>query len=198
MSFAALPIRGPGGAAETGSMDAHSPRPRQHVGIRDRSGRFAVRDTTLANPRCVYQLMTKRAHQPLDHGDQLGVARLVRARVVLSKLVLPHGPVRRRGMTRIIHPWIGVVLFFSFCGLFLRFWKLNLWERTDNVWLGRVRDGLTAHDEPAGGRQMQCRAEARLLVDVVPDHCPDHQRHRDLGAVFLGILLQSCRSGLPC
>ena len=50
-------------------------------------------------------------------------------------------------MTRIIHPWIGVVLFFSFCGLFLRFWKLNLWERTDNIWLGRVRDVLTAHDE---------------------------------------------------
>lgn len=50
-------------------------------------------------------------------------------------------------MTRMIHPWIGVVLFFSFCGLFVRFWKLNLWERTDNVWLTRVRDVLTAHDE---------------------------------------------------
>ena len=32
------------------------------------------------------------------------------------------------GVTRIIHPWIGVVLFFSFCGLYLRFWKLNLWS----------------------------------------------------------------------
>jgi formate dehydrogenase subunit gamma len=49
--------------------------------------------------------------------------------------------------TRMIHPWIGVVLFFGFCGLFLRFWRLNLWERTDNVWLGRLRDVLTAHDE---------------------------------------------------
>ncbi|MGO9113893.1 MAG: cytochrome b/b6 domain-containing protein [Thermoguttaceae bacterium] len=29
--------------------------------------------------------------------------------------------------TRMIHPWIGVVLFFSFLGLFFRFWKLNLW-----------------------------------------------------------------------
>src|SRR5690606_12320216 len=49
--------------------------------------------------------------------------------------------------TRMIHPWIGVILFFSFLGLFLRFWKLNLWERTDNVWMGRLRDVLTAHDE---------------------------------------------------
>ncbi|KAB2883140.1 MAG: formate dehydrogenase subunit gamma [Pseudorhodoplanes sp.] len=49
--------------------------------------------------------------------------------------------------TRMIHPWIGVVLFFGFLGLFLRFWKLNLWERTDNVWLGRLRDVLTGHDE---------------------------------------------------
>lgn len=49
--------------------------------------------------------------------------------------------------TRMIHPWIGVVLFFSFLGLFFRFWRLNLWERTDNVWMSRLRDVLTAHDE---------------------------------------------------
>jgi formate dehydrogenase subunit gamma len=49
--------------------------------------------------------------------------------------------------TRMIHPWIGVVLFFSFMGLFFRFWKLNLWERTDNVWMSRLRDVLAGHDE---------------------------------------------------
>jgi formate dehydrogenase subunit gamma len=49
--------------------------------------------------------------------------------------------------TRAIHPWLGVVLFVGFLGLFLRFWKFNLWERTDNVWLARLRDVLTAHDE---------------------------------------------------
>jgi formate dehydrogenase subunit gamma len=49
--------------------------------------------------------------------------------------------------TRMIHPWIGVVLFFSFLGLFFRFWKLNLWERTDNVWMSRLRDVLAGHDE---------------------------------------------------
>lgn len=49
--------------------------------------------------------------------------------------------------TRAIHPWIGVVLLFGFAGLFLRFWKLNLWERTDNVWMGRIKDVLTGHDE---------------------------------------------------
>ncbi|HWA45537.1 MAG TPA: formate dehydrogenase subunit gamma [Hypericibacter adhaerens] len=49
--------------------------------------------------------------------------------------------------TRAIHPWIGVVLFFSFLGLFLRFWKLNLWKRDDSTWLGRLRDVLTGHEE---------------------------------------------------
>src|SRR5262245_47963760 len=49
--------------------------------------------------------------------------------------------------TRAIHPWIGVVLFFGFFGLFLRFWKLNLWGHTDNVWMARLRDVLTGHDE---------------------------------------------------
>jgi formate dehydrogenase subunit gamma len=49
--------------------------------------------------------------------------------------------------TRIIHPWIGVVLFFSFTGLFLRFWRANLWEHTDSVWLGSAGAVLTGHEE---------------------------------------------------
>jgi formate dehydrogenase subunit gamma len=49
--------------------------------------------------------------------------------------------------TRMIHPWLGVVLFFSFMGLFFRFWRLNLWERSDNVWMSKLRDVLTGHDE---------------------------------------------------
>jgi len=49
--------------------------------------------------------------------------------------------------TRAIHPWIGVVLFFSFCGLFFRFFRANLWNRTDSVWLSKLRDVLGAHEE---------------------------------------------------
>src|SRR5436190_7216151 len=49
--------------------------------------------------------------------------------------------------TRIIHPWIGVVLFFSFLGLFLRFWKANLWKREDGTWLARLREVLAGHEE---------------------------------------------------
>jgi formate dehydrogenase subunit gamma len=48
---------------------------------------------------------------------------------------------------RVIHPWLGVLLFFSFLGLFLRFWKANLWRREDGTWLARVRDVLSAHEE---------------------------------------------------
>lgn len=50
-------------------------------------------------------------------------------------------------MTRMIHPWLGVILLFSFAGLFLRFWKLNLWNRTDIVWLSRIKDVLTGNEE---------------------------------------------------
>ena len=49
--------------------------------------------------------------------------------------------------TRTIHPWIGVVLFFSFLVLFFRFWKLNLWKREDGTWLARVRDVVAGHEE---------------------------------------------------
>lgn len=50
-------------------------------------------------------------------------------------------------MTRVLHPWIGVVLFFSFTGLFLRFWKLNLPKREDGTWLARITDVLRGHEE---------------------------------------------------
>jgi formate dehydrogenase subunit gamma len=50
-------------------------------------------------------------------------------------------------ITRMIHPWIGVVLFFSFLGLFLRFWRANLWKREDGTWMARLRDVLADHEE---------------------------------------------------
>jgi formate dehydrogenase subunit gamma len=57
-------------------------------------------------------------------------------------------------MTRLVHPWIGCLLLLSFAGLFIRFWRYNLWNRDDNTWLGRLGDVLRARDEnlPEVGR----------------------------------------------
>jgi len=49
--------------------------------------------------------------------------------------------------TRTVHPWIGVVLFFSFSGLFVRFWKANLWRAEDGTWLARLRYVLTNDED---------------------------------------------------
>lgn len=49
--------------------------------------------------------------------------------------------------TRAIHPWIGVVLFFGFLGLFLRFWRANLWRGEDGTWMRRLSDVLRGHEE---------------------------------------------------
>lgn len=49
--------------------------------------------------------------------------------------------------TRVVHPWIGVVLFVSFLGMFLRFWRLNLFNRDDRNWLFSPRAILTGHEE---------------------------------------------------
>lgn len=56
--------------------------------------------------------------------------------------------------TRTIHPWIGVVLFFSFALLFLQFWRLNLWNRTDIEWLRHFNDLVRGREEkmPAVGK----------------------------------------------
>lgn len=48
--------------------------------------------------------------------------------------------------TRELHPWIGVVLFVSFMGLFFRFWKLNLWNKDDAKWMKNL-DSVIAGDE---------------------------------------------------
>lgn len=50
-------------------------------------------------------------------------------------------------LTRTIHPWLGLVLFVSFLGLFFRFWKQNLWKNVDNVWLMKLRAVLSGHEE---------------------------------------------------
>lgn len=49
--------------------------------------------------------------------------------------------------TRQVHPWIGVVLAVSFCSLFLRFWKLNLWNTDDTTWIGRLGAVLRGDEE---------------------------------------------------
>lgn len=50
-------------------------------------------------------------------------------------------------MTREIHPWIGVVLFVSFLGLFLRFFKLNLWNKDDAKWMKNLDSVMAGHEE---------------------------------------------------
>ncbi|MEO3385307.1 formate dehydrogenase subunit gamma [Mesorhizobium sp. CAU 1741] len=50
-------------------------------------------------------------------------------------------------ITRMIHPWIGVVLFFSFLGLFIRFFRLNLPAREDAQWAARIGDVLKGNEE---------------------------------------------------
>jgi formate dehydrogenase subunit gamma len=49
--------------------------------------------------------------------------------------------------TRAFHPWIGVVLFISFSGLFVRFWRANLWKREDLTWLVQLPDVLADREE---------------------------------------------------
>ncbi len=50
-------------------------------------------------------------------------------------------------MTRVLHPWIGVVLAISFLGLFIRFFTLNFWKREDTVWMKNIGKVINAKDE---------------------------------------------------
>ncbi|TCK84309.1 formate dehydrogenase subunit gamma [Paraburkholderia sp. BL9I2N2] len=48
---------------------------------------------------------------------------------------------------RILHPFIGVVMFVSFAGLVWRFWHHNLIDRGDIQWLTQIGDVLTNRED---------------------------------------------------
>ncbi|MFI5000114.1 MAG: formate dehydrogenase subunit gamma [Reyranellales bacterium] len=50
-------------------------------------------------------------------------------------------------LTRVIHPWIGVVLAASFLGLFFRFFTLNFWNRDDTVWMKNLGSVINNKEE---------------------------------------------------
>jgi len=50
-------------------------------------------------------------------------------------------------VTRIIHPWLGVVVFFGYVGLFIRFWRTCLLAPEDITWLLHLNDAMTGHEE---------------------------------------------------
>lgn len=50
-------------------------------------------------------------------------------------------------MARMLHPWFGVVLFFSFAALFIRFFRLNLPASDDARWVTQIGDVLKGDEE---------------------------------------------------
>ena len=57
-------------------------------------------------------------------------------------------------ITRSLHPWLGVILFFSTLVLFIRFWRLNLWNRSDFAWIMHMGDLVQGREEkmPEAGK----------------------------------------------
>mgnify|MGYP001219942165 FL=1 len=49
--------------------------------------------------------------------------------------------------TRILHPFIGVVMFAGFAGMMLRFWKLNYITDNDRKWMKQIVDVLANRHE---------------------------------------------------
>lgn len=50
-------------------------------------------------------------------------------------------------VVRAIHPWLGVIMVVSFAGLFLRMWRLNIWEKSDWGWTKQIGSVLSNHEE---------------------------------------------------
>jgi formate dehydrogenase subunit gamma len=48
--------------------------------------------------------------------------------------------------TRAVHPWIGIVLFLSYLGLIVQFWRENQWNRDDVAWMMAI-DRVLANEE---------------------------------------------------
>lgn len=50
-------------------------------------------------------------------------------------------------LTRVIHPWLGVLLVISFFGMFLQFWRANLWNQDDTKWISKIGDVVKGDEE---------------------------------------------------
>lgn len=48
---------------------------------------------------------------------------------------------------RILHPWIGLVLTLGYLMLFVRFVRACLWAPEDGVWMGRLGQVMSRHEE---------------------------------------------------
>jgi len=48
--------------------------------------------------------------------------------------------------TRILHPFLGVAMFLMFVGMFLRFWRRNIWKARDSEWARRSPALLKGHE----------------------------------------------------
>ena len=87
---------------------------------------------------------------------------------------------------RLLHPWIGVVLFVSFFGLFLPDGAAEPAEAArTRVWLANAKDVVTGHEENLpelgkynAGQKLVFWAMTVLIVR------PDRHRRDDVGAVF--------------
>ncbi len=49
--------------------------------------------------------------------------------------------------TRAVHPWIGSVLFVSYAGLIVQFWRDEMWTRDDLVWSKAITHVLVNEEE---------------------------------------------------
>ncbi len=49
--------------------------------------------------------------------------------------------------TRILHPFLGAVLFLSFMGMAARFWRYNRITPADRQWMARIKDVLCNRDQ---------------------------------------------------
>lgn len=49
--------------------------------------------------------------------------------------------------TRWLHPFVGILLFFSFLLLFLQLWRLNLPKPEDTTWVARIGDVVQGNEE---------------------------------------------------
>ncbi|TAI67233.1 formate dehydrogenase subunit gamma [Bradyrhizobium sp. Leo170] len=49
--------------------------------------------------------------------------------------------------TRAAHPWIGVVLFISYTGLIIQFWRDEMWTRDDLAWTGAITRVLVNEED---------------------------------------------------
>lgn len=91
-------------------------------------------------------------------------------------------------LARILHPFVGVIMFAAFLLMFLRYWKHNLINREDIVWAKNIHK-IAMNEEVGDTGRYNFGQKCVFWAAIISFGAAAGQRRGDLAAIFCAVVL---------